>query len=265
MEGDHLSGLEKALAKTESDADAAFKTATATVICLKKFRVAAKTGNLRELRKTIESAEQAIFALREQFHKAKEGWTFDEESHLSGRTFLSEILEAAGQIGMKIFEQDDRLYCYPFLIRILPNERSILIDKTRERRLRPSVLVGHLKELQNKPVRFNSKAFLESLYSAYSIAVKTRGKKLIAEPVVPLVEIYRLLTFLPGLSKDYSRQEFGRDLYLLDQSGIRNTKSGLIVSLHPARGTESASRIIPIVTKNGEVKRYYGISFMQDG
>lgn len=266
MEGDHLSSLEKALAKTEADADAAFKTATATVSCLKKFRAAAKVGNLRELRKTIESAEQAVTALSQQFIKTKEGWTFDEETYLSGRAFLSEILEAAGQIGMKIFEQDDRLYCYPFLIRILPNERSILIDKKRERRIRPSVLLRHLRELQNRPVRFNSKAFLESMYSAYSIAVKTRGKDRIGtSPVVPLVEIYGLLTLLPGQSKDYSRQEFARDLYLLDQSGVRNTKDGLVVSLHAPSGRERASKLISIVTRDGEVKRYYGISFMREG
>ena len=266
MDSNHLSTLEEALAKTEADADAAFKTATAAVGALKKFRAAAKVGNIRELRKTIESAEQAITTLSQQFIKAKEGWTFDEETYLSGRAFLSEILEAAGQIGVKILEQDDRLYCYPFLIRILANERSILIDKTRERRLRPSVLVGYLKELQNKPVRFNSKAFLESMYSAYSIAVKTRGKERIRTgPVVPLVEIYGLITLLPGQSKDYSRQEFARDLYLLDQSSIRNTKSGLIVSLHTATGRELLSKVIPIVTRDGEVKRYYGISFMREG
>jgi hypothetical protein len=265
MVGDNLSSLEKALAKTEADADAAFKTATATVICLKKFRAAAKVGNIRELRKTIESAEQAITALSQQLIKAKEGWTFDEETYLSGKVFISEIVETASQMGVKIFEQDDRLYCYPSLIRILPNERSILIDKVREKRLRPLVLVGHLKELQNKPIRFNSKAFLESMYSAYSIAVKTRGKERSGtEPVVPLVKIYGLLTLLPGQSKDYSRQEFARDLYLLDQSGNRNTKSGLIVSFHTATGRESHSRVIPIVTRDGEVKRYYGISFTQE-
>jgi len=125
--------------------------------------------------------------------------------------------------------------------------------------------VGHLKELQNKPVRFNSKAFLESMYSAYSIAVKTRGKERVRTGlVVPLVEIYRLLTLLPGQSKDYSRQEFARDLYLLDQSGVRNTKNGLVISLHAPSGRERASKLISIVTRDGGVKRYYGISFMRE-
>ena len=163
--------LEKALAKTEADADAALKAATVAVSTLKKFRIAAQTGNLRDLQKTIEVADQAITALRQQFTNAKEGWNFDEETYLSNKSFTSEILESAEQAGLKIFEQDDRLYCYPFLIRILPGERSILIDKVRERRLRPSVLVKHLKDLQSKPSRFKPDAFLESLFSAYEIIV----------------------------------------------------------------------------------------------
>ncbi len=66
--------LEKALARTEADADAALKAATAAVSSLKRFRSAAQTGNLRELRRTIDVAGQAISALRQQFSNAKEGW-----------------------------------------------------------------------------------------------------------------------------------------------------------------------------------------------
>ncbi len=254
--------LEKALARTEADADAALKAATAAVSSLKKFRAAAQTGNLRELRRTIDVAGQAISALRQQFSNAKEGWNFDEEAYLSGRDFLSEILETAGQMGVKVFEQDDRLYCYPFLVRILPNERAISIDKKRERRLRPSVLVNHLRELQNKPVRFRPEVFLESLYNAYSVAVATRPKYLVnTRVVVPLLEVYNLLTLLPGQSKEYSRQEFARDIYLLDQSRVVKTRKGLVVSFPASTGTKSSTSTITVITQNGQEKKYYGISF----
>ena len=98
--------LEKALTKTESDADAAFKAATITVSSLKKFRAAAHSGDLRELRKAIEAADQAITALRQQFANAKEGWDFDEEAYLSGRNFLLEIIETARRMTVKVFEAD---------------------------------------------------------------------------------------------------------------------------------------------------------------
>src|SRR3990172_8317627 len=257
---DPLVSLEKTLAKTEADADATLKAATAAVSSLKKFRTAAQTGNLRELRKTIETAEQAITALRQQFTNAKEDWNFDEETYLSNKAFTSEILESAEQTGLKIFEQDDRLYCYPFLIRVLPGERSILIDKVRERRLRPSVLVKHLKDLQSKPSRFKPEAFLESLFSAYEIVVAPRGKGLVYTGIViALRDIYNLLTLLPGQSREYSRQEFARDIYLLDQSRVTRTKKGFIAAFPASTGTRSATSTITVITQNGHEKKYYGI------
>ncbi|NOT54303.1 MAG: hypothetical protein HOP18_06825 [Deltaproteobacteria bacterium] len=257
--------LEEALAKTEAEADTACRAATTALRSLKKFRAAAQVGNLRDLQKALETAEQSIADLKRQFTTAKAGWNFDEETYLSTGAFVSEVLATAKHAGVHIHERDDRLYCYPSLIRVLSNDRAVVIDKTRERRLRPSVLVQHLQELQNKPVRFKSEAFLESIHDAYETAVKTRGKERHdTGALVPLVEIYNLLTMLPGQTKEYSRQEFARDLYLLDQSGVATVRGGATASFHAARGNEAASKIIPIVTKTGQAKAYYGISFSQE-
>ena len=265
MEVDHQNSLEQALAQTEADADAACKAATVALRSLKKVRAVAQVGNLRELQKAIEAAGQAIAELERQFTTAKAGWDFDENTYLSNGLFVAEVLETAAQTGVRIYKSDDRLYCYPSLIRVLPNDRAVVIDRTRERRLRPSVLVRHLQELQNKPVRFRSEAFLESLHDAYSTAVKTRSKeRRDTSPIVQLVEIYNLLTLLPGQAKEYSRQEFARDLYLLDQSGVTTVRTGAVVSLHAARGNEAASKVIPIITKDGQAKTYYGISFTHE-
>jgi hypothetical protein len=254
--------LEQALARTEAEADAACKAATTALRTLKKLRASAQTGNLRDLQKAIETAGQALAALEQQFATSKASWAFDEDTYLANGAFVSEVLTTATQAGVNIYERDDRLYCYPSLIRVLPNDRAVVIDKTRERRLRPSVLVQHLRELQNKPVRFKSEAFLESLYDAYSTAVKTRGKeRRETSAIVPLVEIYNLLTLLPGQSKEYARQEFARDLYLLDQSGVTTVRNGARVSFHAARGNEAASKVIQLVTQDGRAKTYYGISF----
>ncbi len=265
METDHRSSLEQALAKTEAEAEAACKVATAALRSLKKFRAAAQMGNLRELQKAIDTAGQTIADLERQFTTAQAGWDFDEDAYLSNGLFVAEVLAAAAQAGVHIYERDDRLYCYPSLIRVLPNDRAVVIDKARERRLRPAVLVRHLQDLQNRPVRFKSEAFLESLHDAYSTAVKTRGKeRRDTAAIIPLVEIYNLLTLLPGQAKEYARQEFARDLYLLDQSGVTTVRTGAVVSFHAARGNEAASKVIPIVTKDGQAKIYYGISFTSE-
>lgn len=265
MENIYPNGLEKALAKTETDIDATLKTANSVVSSLKRFRSTIKTGNLRELRKTIDSAEQAIAALKQQFANTRDGWNFDAESYIASKEFPAEILEMSKALGVKIFEQDERLYCYPFLLRILPNELAVQIDKQKERRLRPSTLVGHLKALQNKPVRFKREIFLESLFSAYKILIRSRGKDQFGKGMVKtLDEIYKLLTLLPGQAKDYSRQEFARDLYLLDQSGVTKTKDGFVIRLPASTGTRWIRGTIRVITQEGQDKRYYGISFSKD-
>src|SRR2546425_13202677 len=91
METDHRSSLEQALAKTEADADAVCKAATAALRTLKKFRAAAQMGNLRDLQKAIDTAGQAIADLEQQFAKAKTGWRFDEDAYLSDGTFVTEL------------------------------------------------------------------------------------------------------------------------------------------------------------------------------
>lgn len=260
MENIYPNSLEKALAQTESDVTATLKTATLVVSSLKKFRIATGTGNLREINKIIESSEQAITALKQQFINTKEGWNFDSQNYISSVAFLNEILQTAQEMNVKIFEQDKRLYCYPFLISILSNELSVRIDKKKERRLRPSFLVSHLKSLQNKPVRFKPEVFMEGLFSAYEVLIKGRAKDEAGkDPVIPLLDIYRLFTIMPGLSKEYSLQEFARDLYLLDQSGI--TKMGFVISFPSSTGTKSIRSTIKVITQEGSEKKYYGILF----
>lgn len=257
-----MEDLENALANTKSDVEATLKAAVSVVNSLKKFRTNIQTGNLSDLKKTIESAEQAIAALKQQFINTKEGWNFDSENYVASRRFIEEILKMSKSLGVKMFEQDERLYCYPFLIRILPNDLAVQIDKQKERRLRPSTLVSYLKTLQNKPVRFKPDIFLESLYSAYETLVKSRGMAQVGKgSVIPLLEIYRLLTLLPGQSKDYSLPEFARDIYLLDQSSVTKTKKDLFVSFPASTGTRSTKGTIRVITQQGQDKPYYGISF----
>ena len=262
MQDDRSVSLETALSRTEADADAVLKATSALTTSLKRFRAAAHVGNLRELRPAIAAAEQALTGLRQQFANAKEGWDFDEDAYFANGSFPRELLETAERMNVRVFEQDDRLYCYPALIRVLPNDRSVLIDKARERRLRPTVLVNHLKDLQRRPPRFRPEAFLEALFEAYSTLVAKRGKDLFGQGVVvKLLEIYDLLTLLPGQSKEYSRQEFARDIYLLDQSGLTTTRKGYNVSFPAGTGTRSASSTIRVITQSGEEKIYYGIAF----
>lgn len=259
---DRQISLEQTLAKLEGDVDVTVKAAKTALTALRKILGAAHVGDLRELRKAREAAEQAIVTLQQQFANVREGWDFDEETYLTGSGFLSELVETAKRAGLKLYEQDGQLYAYPFLIRVIPGERAVTIDRIRERRLRPQILVAHLKELQIRPVRFKPEAFLEALYEAYRVLTAERGGALVSSAqVIPLIRVYDLLTLLPGHAKEYQLQEFARDIYLLDQSGVSKTKRGTTMSLPAATGTKSAKNVLGVITKEGHKKKYYAISF----
>jgi hypothetical protein len=265
MQDGQTPSLERSLAKTEEDALGVLRAASAVTAALKRFRGAAHVGNLRDLRAAIAATDQALATLRQQYANARDGWDFDEEVYFEDGSFAAELVETAKRLNLGLFELDERLYSYPVLVRLLPNDRAVIIDKTRERRVRPTVLVSHLLELQRRPPRFRPEAFLEALHDAYSTIV-ARGRGRPAEGmVVKLVDVYALFTLLPGQSKEYSRQEFARDIYLLDQSGVTTTRRGSVVSLPASTGTRSAGSTIKVITQDGQEKAYFGLAFTAAG
>ena len=257
-----MTTLESALAQVESDSENALKAAREAVSTLNKVHGAAKVGKLKDLARYLRDAERGIEGLREKLVTTQQRWNFDIESYLSDGSFVSEIVETAKGQGLKVYELDGQVYCYPSLMRVAANDQILFIDRQRDTHLRPSVVVNHLRELQNRPVRFRPEPFLKALKEAYDywVARKRAGRRA-APTLAPLAEIYSLLTPLPGQAREYSKQEFARDLYLLDET-VAGAPAGF--RLHPATGREPLGKVFPVVTKDGERKRYYAISFTKD-
>lgn len=254
--------LERWLDQTLTDASCALAAMKEVAKCLKRFRTAAHLGVMKEIPRAIESAQQATVRLQEAIDKAHKRCVVDDPFSWNGSACLHEIVEMAREKGVELYLQDEYLYCFPSLVKVLPNDSIVMIDKAREKRVRPSVLVEHLKKLQEKPPRFRPQAFLESLYDAYQTAVKTRPRdKRGQNPLIPLVDVYDLFTLLPDMKREYSRHEFARDLYLLDTSDVHRTRDGVALHLHPARGTEPERKVFPTVARDGRLLRYYAISF----
>ncbi|GAC1361425.1 MAG: hypothetical protein NVSMB32_00340 [Actinomycetota bacterium] len=157
-----------------------------------------------------------------------------------------------------MFEEDERLLCYPSLVRILPGDWAIEVDKRRDRRLRPSLVIRLLQAAQAKGPSFKPEPFLESLATAFDHVVAKEGKK--RDGVARLVDVWAVLTLLPGQAKEYTKQEFARDLYLLDQSGKAQVKDGRRFHFLASTGTKGAG-VLTTVARNGQPQRYWGISF----
>ncbi len=258
--------LEQALADIEEQAGELMKSMKQVMASFKKIKDAAKVGDLVKLRKLLEEGKAVTLSLGCDFIKTQERLNFDESGYLAGKAFRQELLTTAQQMGVNLYEHDGYLFSYPVLLRILHKECAVAIDRMRENRVRPSVLVKRLKEVQNRPLRFKPYTFLEMVFTAYSIVVAGRGKHLIGKgTVIPLLELYQLLTLLPWQASEYTRQEFGRDVYLLDKSGTITTKNNHRANFHASTGVRDATRTLTVIAQGGREKTYYGISFVQTG
>jgi hypothetical protein len=251
--------FEGALAATQRSAEAALKAAAGVTRDLRKASASARTGQVRDLRKALASAQSAARTLAEQVERLHGVFDLDEAEHLASGAFTKELLATAEARGVAIFEEEDRLLCYPSLLRILPGEAAVEIDKVRERRLRPSVLVDLLAATQQRAPRFKPEAFLDSLRAGYELVVAGEQKK--ADGVVRLVDVWSVLTMLPGQRGQYSKQEFARDLYLLDQSGVTSTsRSPRELRWAASTGTKGAG-VLVTVARSGQRQYYWGVSF----
>ena len=90
-----------------------------------------------------------------------------------------------------------------------------------------------LRSARERASRFRAAAFLDALEAAYlclSRPVPGPGR------VVRLVDIWELLPLRPGTGNDYSKVEFGRDLSLLDESGVTVTRAGRTIRFSASSG-----------------------------
>lgn len=263
IEQETRSDLELTLAKIERESDLLVKTVTDAATAVKKIRTAASVGDFQKLRAALDEANQATAQLRQGLESTTNSWEFDEVAYLSGTDFHRDLLAMADQMGVDLIEHEGALFAYPALVRVHPQDLAVTIDRVRETRLRPSLLVKRLKDLQTRPYRFKPHEFLAILYAAYSIAVGIRGKHLLGTGiVVPLMELYELLTMLPRHSFEYTRQEFARDLYFLDKSGVTKTKKGHHLHFHASTGIKDATKTLSVITQGGRLRTYYGTSFI---
>jgi hypothetical protein len=250
--------LEEALQFVERDADAAIKALGAALKAAKKAKAAAASGLLRELNQAMDAAVGLADQASETARDLRQGWQFDAVEWFSSGDYAKELLAVAAEAGVQAFESDDRILCYPAIVQVSAADTTVVVDKIKDRRARPSVVVGHLAALQERPPKFKPDAFIESLAAAYDLVVA--GKDLRPGAPVRLVDVHNVLTLLPGAARDYTRQEFARDLYLLDQNGKVNTKDGRRMSL-PASAMTRSGPVLTTVTRTGQAKMYAGVAF----
>jgi hypothetical protein len=232
-----------------------------TTKAIESLRKAIALGNLRDLEKLRQSAQVTSSEIANKAENCPEFAIGAAEYLGANGAFLSDLMEAASSAGVKLYERDGVLYCYPVLLRAEPDLSCVRIDKKLEPTLRPAELAQILKKLQSREPKAKPERFIETIYEAYELVC---GKNAIpAGGDVALSEIYGALTLLPGSEREYTLIDFTRDIYFLDISGIQETKKGAVMSLPASTVTrERKTKLLPFVDRNGQEKLYALVRFM---
>lgn len=249
--------FERGFADVERAATAAELASKGVLAAAKQMHKAAVEGDIGKIRKASDRLESALEAARQEVSNARSAWPYspeEEDVYLRGK-FEQELMDAASAGGLKIHRQDERLVAFPSVVRVLPSDRAVRVDRKRVSTLRPTKLVELLKANQTRKAKFAPEKFLDVLYRAYRLVAGKEG----VGKAVQLSSIYEAMTLLPGTSSEYDKTDFGRDMFLLDRSGITQVKSGAKLSLpNTGRGV-----FVSFVSPEGEPVSYYGISFSE--
>jgi len=253
----YTTGLEGALGRVERALEASSKAVAALARELKRAHAAAASGQVRELRRALDAGQAVAGDVVARVGAAATAYDVDEVDMLASGAYAKELLAAAEAAGVAMFAEDDRLLCYPSIVQVLAGDLALEIDRKRARGIRPSVVVAQLARAQRAGPRFKPAPFLASLVGAYDLVVAGQGKP--PGAVVRLLDVYNALTLLPGQSRGYTRAEFARDLYLLDQSGETAGPGGRRLRWAASSGTRQAG-VLTTVVMSGQQQRYWGIA-----
>ena len=265
-----MDGFEEAFDRTTEVADAAIKANQNLATQLRRLRKASLDGNITAVKREQGRLSETLGILTDAVGNASIAWPFAEDQeieHLKDENgFAAELRRVAADKGLVIRERDGQLICHPFIVRVMPRDRAVRIDRKKVSTIRPSHLTDILIKAQKSPPRYRPQPFLEALYKAYQDQTKESSGRPIGgtgDPVILLDNIYRAFTYRPGTNRDYSKTDFARDLYELDRSGVTTTRSGATVSFPASTGARSSRNLYTFVGPDGYEVRYYGIRFME--
>ena len=249
--------FEKACTDAKRLADSAVQASTKLLQASKELAKAADEGDIAKLHKATDKLATAMAAARQDVTNAASGWPLspEAEERLLRDGFEAELIAAASNEGLTIRRHEQRLVVFPSVVRILPSQRAVQIDRKRVTAIQPSKLVQALKTAAAKKPRLAPERFIETLYAAYRLVVGADGGG------TTLAQVHDALTLLPDARREYSVSDFTRDIFLLDRSGVKATKAGARLSLPAATGTKGGSKVFEFISPNGEPVTYYGIRF----
>ena len=265
--------FEGAFNEVERAADAVLQILAEQSKLVRQLKKAAHDGNIVAIKRFAERLPSGADTVGQAAVNAAQAWPFTEESEREylQKSYARELQVVAEAKGLAVFERDGRLIAHPSIVRVVPGDRALMVNRKRSSNIRPSRVVEGLEKLQKTPPKFNPQQFLETLHTVYvALTRDTAGRDddrfnlPYASSVVRLSVVYDMVTALPGQSREYSQLDFARDLYALESSGVTHTKSGARVAFPASTSIRLGRNILSFIGPSGDQVHYYGIQFTGD-
>ncbi len=256
--------LEAALSAWEEQLAAVERHATAALRSARRLRKAAQEGTVTTFPAATAALRQDADRLTAAVDGVAEAPPIEAADAFSDGRYLSELAAAAREAGVMLMQREGRITAYPVVLRLEARTQAVRIGRKLERRIRPTVLVAELKKLQERPNRFNARAFLDRLLKAYSIlapswqpAQKGNG------PLIALTDLHEVLTLWPQAAVDYPLEEFLCDMLRLNRLPESRSGKGQRFELGGSTGTKGAKRLAAF-DETGAQHDFYAIRFITD-
>jgi hypothetical protein len=245
---------ETSLARLEQQAALVLRAA-------KQLRKVAREGALGAAGTAQGTLREGVARLMETIERDAGTPAVDVPAAFESGSFLGELSQAAAEAGVTLVQRDGRITAYPVVLHLEPRNLGVRIGRKLDRRLRPSVLVRHLKAIQQRPTRFNARSFLDRLLRGYAVlAPDWRSGE---GPLVALAALYDVLTLLPAAAADYPMEEFLVDLLRLDRDPDARSTRGHRFQLGGSTGTKGAKRLT-VFDEAGAQHDYFAVRFATD-
>jgi hypothetical protein len=234
----------------------------------KRLRKAAQEGAVATFPSAVTELHDNAAKLQATMSHSTAAPDIDLAAAFASGAFLDELSRAATAAGVTLVQRDGRISVYPLALRLEPRTQAVRIGRKLERRLRPSFLARHLRDLQQRPNRFNARAVLDRLLRAYQVlaegrAPEWRPNRPGAGPLVALADLHDVLTLIPAAAADYPLEEFLLDILRLDRQPDTRTGRGHRFELGGSTGTKGAKRLTAF-DETGAQHDYYAIRFIAE-
>jgi hypothetical protein len=179
-------------------------------------------------------------------------------SYIRSEEYFQEVESECLKVGLQLERNRDQWYCFPSTVELEPDSESVLINGTKSSELMPARIAARLLLERDAANSRNLKPFAELLLKAFT-AIGGRE----TTTVVPLLEIFNILTLWPEQRRRYSRASFALDLYLLDRSSqVREFGKRLVFA--SSTGARDRTKVFSMRDETGFEKVYYGIYYVNE-